>query len=89
MKNILIGFLLSTCFFLMLGLTENKTSILDTPPEELIKQLWNECKSSQFQITGTDNQLYMLNSKTGILYEWRKNKGYWNRLGSKKKWIKD
>ena len=89
MKNILIGFLLSTCFFLMLGLTENKTSILDTPPEELIKQLWNEGKSSQFQITGTDNQLYMLNSKTGILYEWRKNKGYWNRLGSKKKWIKD
>tara|TARA_Y100000996_G_scaffold413499_1_gene401875 strand:+ start:3630 stop:3899 length:270 start_codon:yes stop_codon:yes gene_type:complete len=89
MKNILIGFLLSTCFFLMLGLTENKTSILDTPPEELIKQLWNEGKSSQFQITGTDNQLYMLNSKTGILYEWRKNKGYWKRLGSKKKWIKD
>ncbi len=89
MKNILIGFLLSTCFFLMLGLTEDKKSILDTPPEELIRQLWNEGKSSQFQITGTDNQLYMLNSKTGILYEWRKNKGYWKRLGSKKNWIKD
>ena len=88
MKNILVWFLMSTCLFLLIGITD-KTSILDTSPEELIRQLWNEGKSSQYQITGTDNQLYMLNSKTGKLYEWYKTKGHWKRLGSKKNWIKD
>ena len=89
MKNTLIGFLMSACLFLLIGLTDDKTSILDTPPEEIIKQLWNEGKSSQYQITATDNQLYMLNSKTGLLYEWKKTKGHWKRLGNKKNWIKE
>tara|TARA_Y100001970_G_scaffold290396_1_gene423991 strand:+ start:983 stop:1255 length:273 start_codon:yes stop_codon:yes gene_type:complete len=89
MKNILIGFLMSACLFLLIGVSDNKTSILETPPEELIRQLWNEGKSSQYQITGTDNQLYMLNSKTGVLYEWSKSKGHWKRIGNKKNWIKD
>ena len=89
MKNILIGFLMSACLFLLIGAKDNKTSILDTPPEEIIRQLWNEGKSAQYQITGTNNQLYMLNSKTGALYEWQKSKGHWKRIGKKKNWIKN
>ena len=38
MKNILIGFLIGVCFFLLLGAIETP-SILETPPEEIIRQL--------------------------------------------------
>ena len=38
MKNIVIGFLMGLCTFLMIGAIETPT-ILNTPPEQLIKQL--------------------------------------------------
>lgn len=88
MKNFTIGFLACTCLFLMTGSTKDLNDILDTP-DELIKKIFNEGRSSQFQITATKNQLYMINNKTGILFEWNKNRGQWFRLGNKKKWIRD
>ena len=88
MKNFAIGFLACTCLFLMTASTKDINDILETP-DELIKKIFNEGRSSQFQVTATKNQLYMINNKTGILYEWNKSRGQWFRLGNKKKWIRD
>ena len=68
MKNILIGFLMATCMLLMIGATE-KPSILETPPEELIKQLIgiNDSKIGRYQGFG-DGLTYMIDTSTGKLY---------------------
>ena len=62
MKNFAIGFLACTCLFLMTASTKDINDILETP-DELIKKIFNEGRSSQFQVTATKNQLYMINNK--------------------------
>ena len=90
MKNILIGFLMATCMFLMIGATE-KPSILETPPEELIKQLIgiNNSKVGKYQIGVNDSEVAMVNTETGVLYLWDNLAYQWNRLSPKAGWIKE
>jgi len=90
MKNILIGFLLATCMFLLIGATE-KPSILKTPPEELIKQLIgiNNSKPGKYQISINTSEVVMVNTETGVLYSWEKEERQWNRLSPKADWIKE
>ena len=92
MKNILIGFLMATCMFLMIGATE-KPSILETPPEELIKQLMgiNNSKIGRYQGFSSTNVRYMIDTRTGELYSLEtlgKNKSKWVRKSAETDWIK-
>ena len=93
MKNILIGFLMATCMLLMIGATE-KPSILETPPEELIKQLIgiNDSKIGRYQGFGDGISAlrYMLDTSTGKLYyiagylsdsRVKDNKNMWRGVG--------
>ena len=92
MKNILIGFLMATCMFLMIGATE-KPSILETPPEELIKQLMgiNNSKIGRYQGFADKDYKYMIDTQTGELYEGTFEKGEitWKRNSPETNWIQE
>ena len=88
MKNIIIGFLSGLSLFLILGATENPR-IIDTPPEELIRQLVGiEDKNLIGKYQGfTYKGVYMMNTETGEVYELEPKDKVWIKISPENNWI--
>ena len=80
MKNIIIGFLIAVCLFMLIGATNQTPKILDTPPEELIKQLVgiNDTKLGRYQSAGRWD--FIVDTTNGQIYEWKIAKQKWVTL---------
>ena len=66
MKNILIGFLSATCFFLFIGATSNEKEN-DIGKNQVIIQ--NESDIGKYQAIVHNDRLHLLNTETGQLYK--------------------
>ena len=87
MKNILIGVLMATCMFLMIGATDEVESV-----EMFVDgQVSVECEASKYQAfsSGTSDALYMINTETGELDKKGLLKKTWKRISPKTDWIKE
>ena len=81
MKNVLLGFLMATCMFLMIGATQE---MFVTTSENGKYQAWSE--------SGSDSSVsqYMINTRTGELYKLTSSYGGtdgWYKTTSDTKWI--
>ena len=65
MKNILIGFLMATCMFLMIGATEEEALEMFVDGQVSV-----ECEAPKYQGFGDGGSLlrYMIETETGKLY---------------------
>ncbi|MAV64248.1 MAG: hypothetical protein CMG00_03545 [Candidatus Marinimicrobia bacterium] len=95
MKNIIIGFMTCLSLFIIIGATETPR-IIDTPPEELIRQLVGIDKSSIGKYQGfTDSNnspnkgIYMINTENAHVYKLNFEEKKWQKFTSDKAWIKD
>ena len=91
MKNTIIGFLMAVSLFLLIGAIETP-SILETPPEQLIRQLigLENSKAGKFQGFSVENEKYLLNTQNGVLYKYLDDKNpVWERVSADKDWILD
>ncbi|MAS81747.1 MAG: hypothetical protein CMF45_03575 [Legionellales bacterium] len=76
MKNILLGFLMATCMFLMIGATQ--------------EMFVTTSDNGRYQAYSTEGSNKMIDTKTGVLYKYAilgKNKKKWTRLSSETDWI--
>ena len=87
MKNTIIGFLMATCMFLMIGASEEVESM-----EMFVDgQVSVECEAPTYQGfgDGNSNVLYMINTETGELYKKKQLKKHWQRVSPKTDWIEE
>ena len=93
MKNIIIVFLIGVSSFLLIGARETP-SILETPPEELLKHLigiQEDSSIGKYQAYFDGNDHMMLDTETGVLYYYKKgidNKN-WVRWSRSTDWIEE
>ena len=86
MKNTIIGFLMATCMFLMIGASEEVESM-----EMFVDgQVSVECEAPKYQAFGDGYPLHMINTETGELYKKAplKKKKPWVKL-SGADWVKE
>ena len=91
MKDKAIGFLIGVCMFLLIGTIETPT-ILETPPEQVIRQLigLDNSKASKFQGFAVKSEKYLLNTQNGVLYKCLNDKdSVWERISSSDNWINE
>ena len=91
MKDRAIGFLIGVCMFLLVGAIETPT-ILETPPEQVIRQLigLDNSKPSKFQGFAVKSEKYLLNTQNGVLYKYLNDKNpVWERVSSADNWISE
>ncbi|MAX13291.1 MAG: hypothetical protein CMG11_04455 [Candidatus Marinimicrobia bacterium] len=86
MKNVLLGFLMTTCMFLMIGATNEE-------PNAEERQIVVECEASEngrYQGYFDGVRHYMIDARTGVLYYVKalgKNKKKWVRFSPETDWI--
>ena len=92
MKDRMIGFLMGVCVFLLIGAIETP-AILETPPEQVIRQLirLEDFKGGKFQgfSGGSSDALYLINTETGELYKKGLLKKTWERVSPTEDWINE
>lgn len=93
MKNILLGFLMATCMFLMIGaISSNDLIMLNNNLMQIDGKL-NKLDNGRYQgFSPTDGVSYMIDTRTGELYSLHisgKNKSKWVRKSPKTDWIKE
>ena len=87
MKNILIGFLMATCIFLMMGLTDEEPVEMEMFVDG---QVSVECEAPKYQGFAADkNRKYMINTETGVVYQMIKDSDTWERKSPETDWIKE
>ena len=92
MKDRMIGFLMGVCAFFLIGTIETP-AILETPPEQVIRQLigLEDFKGGKFQgfSGGSSDALYLINTETGELYKKGLHKKTWERVSPAEDWISE
>ena len=83
MKNTIIGFLMATCMFLMIGASEEVESMEMFVDGEVSV----ECEAPTYQGFGNSPVPYMINTETGELYKKYQSEKHWQRVSPKTDWI--
>ena len=94
MKNILIGFLMATCIFLMIGATDEVESMDwyvtgEVTVEDVEGNLVIAAsENGRYQAFGESKGIYMIDTTTGVTY-YLTPKLKWKRHSPKTDWIKE